>query len=138
MLPVGFIGFGQQASAQHAWYLVNHGKGSARIVAVCDILADQATVTADRLKHLGCHDTAVYTMDAEQARRPDDVSSVREMLARHPEIEAVIISTPPAKHYHQARACLESGVNVLVDKPPALTYEHALHLTQLVNGTTPM
>jgi predicted dehydrogenase len=43
----------------------------------------------------------------------------RVMLARHPEIDAVVISTPDHAHAHAALAAMELGKHVYVQKPMA-------------------
>lgn len=49
-------------------------------------------------------------------------SDFREVL---PLVEAVTIATPPATHYEIARACLEAGLHVLVEKPITDDLDHA-------------
>jgi predicted dehydrogenase len=39
-------------------------------------------------------------------------------------LDAVLVSTPPASHYPIARNCLEHGLHALVEKPIALNSEH--------------
>jgi predicted dehydrogenase len=46
-------------------------------------------------------------------------------------IEAVAIATPVATHYDLARAALEAGKHVIVEKPLASSSEHALELIAL-------
>ena len=45
----------------------------------------------------------------------------REMLSSVEGLEAVAITTPPGPRYEIARACLEAGMHVLLEKPPAAT-----------------
>jgi predicted dehydrogenase len=49
-------------------------------------------------------------------------------------LDAVVISTPHAFHYGQARACLERGVHVLIDKPPALHSKDTQALADLAHS----
>ncbi len=51
----------------------------------------------------------------------------REML-ESVELDAVLIATPHALHYEQARAALAKGLHVLVEKPMALTTREAWDL----------
>jgi predicted dehydrogenase len=53
-----------------------------------------------------------------------------ELLA-DPEIEAVAIATNSSSHYAVARAALEAGKHVLVEKPLAQSSEDAAHLVRL-------
>jgi predicted dehydrogenase len=44
---------------------------------------------------------------------------------------AMVISTPTSSHYEIAKACLQAGKHVLVEKPLATTVEHCEELIQL-------
>ncbi len=59
-------------------------------------------------------------------------------LVADPEIDAVIIASPPSLHYEMAQAALHAGKHVLTEKPMVLSLEEALQLqkTVLGNGTT--
>ena len=48
-------------------------------------------------------------------------------------LDAVVVSTPPATHYRIARDCLEHGLNVLVEKPLTLNSEEAEQLIELAD-----
>lgn len=45
----------------------------------------------------------------------------RELIRSVEGLEAVAITTPPGPRYEIARACLEAGLHVLLEKPPAAT-----------------
>ena len=47
------------------------------------------------------------------------------------DLDAAIISTPPATHYPIAKDCLEHGLHVLIEKPMTLKSEHAQELIEL-------
>mgnify|MGYP000683763317 CR=1 FL=1 len=47
-------------------------------------------------------------------------------------IEAVAIVTPNATHYEIARACIDAGFHVIIDKPMTTTVEQAIDLVQAV------
>jgi predicted dehydrogenase len=47
------------------------------------------------------------------------------------DLDAVVISTPPATHYPIARDCLEHGLHVLVEKPITLKSEDAIELVEV-------
>lgn len=49
-------------------------------------------------------------------------------------LDAVVISTPPATHYNIAKDCLEHGLNVLVEKPLTLSSQHAEKLVELADA----
>lgn len=46
-------------------------------------------------------------------------------------LDAVVVCTPPETHYDIVRACLERGLDVLVEKPLATSPEHARELVDL-------
>jgi predicted dehydrogenase len=52
-------------------------------------------------------------------------------LIRDPEVDAVVIATPIFTHYPLARAALEAGKHVLVEKPLAPSVAHAEQLAEL-------
>jgi len=58
--------------------------------------------------------------------------TLSELLA---DVEAVIIAAPAEHHYDLARACLEAGRHVLVEKPIAATLEQATALAALARQT---
>lgn len=133
-LNVGFVGFGIQAK-QHARYLVANCLDKVKIVAICDILhTDFSSVQGD-LDRLGLGHVPVYTISADAKFDPSDIRSVEELLENHPGLDATIISTPNAKHYYQAKACLERHIHVLVDKPLVLTYDHGKQLVDLASNS---
>jgi predicted dehydrogenase len=49
-------------------------------------------------------------------------------------LNAVVISTPPATHYPIAKDCLEHGLHVLVEKPMTLNSQHAQELIDLAHA----
>ncbi len=56
-----------------------------------------------------------------------------EDLLRDPEIEAVAVATTSSQHYAVARAALEAGKHVLVEKPLAQSSRDAQHLVELAS-----
>ncbi len=57
--------------------------------------------------------------------------SVAQMLTTHSEIHAASVATPTLHHLEVARALMEAGVDVLVEKPLAASLEEADELLQL-------
>jgi predicted dehydrogenase len=47
------------------------------------------------------------------------------------DLDAVVVSTPPETHFPIVRACLEHGLDVLVEKPLATESEHAEQLIEI-------
>lgn len=55
-----------------------------------------------------------------------------ELLSEHgDELDAVTIVTPHALHYEQAKACIERGLHVLIEKPMVTDIAHAVDLVEL-------
>ena len=54
----------------------------------------------------------------------------RAMLEQE-QLDGVVIAVWHAAHYEVARACLEQGLHVLLEKPMVLTAPHGRHLTEL-------
>jgi len=52
----------------------------------------------------------------------------RQLIGSVEGLEAVAVTTPPAARYDIARACLEAGLHVLLEKPPAATLGEAADL----------
>jgi predicted dehydrogenase len=52
-------------------------------------------------------------------------------VLRDPNIEAVLLATPPATHYEMAYAALEAGKHVWVEKPLAVAYDEGRNLVAL-------
>jgi len=57
-------------------------------------------------------------------------ASIEEMLALK-ELDAIIIASTPNVHFAQARAALERGLHVLVEKPMTFTADEARELVEL-------
>jgi scyllo-inositol 2-dehydrogenase (NADP+) len=59
--------------------------------------------------------------------------SFDHIIARDSEVDLVIIATPPNQHFPLARACLNAGKSVIVEKPTALTFSQVSRLVKLAN-----
>ncbi len=75
--------------------------------AMCDPVATSAKQFADQAAAL-------------QDRKPKVYTSVPEMLAKE-ELDAVDICTPHSEHHVAGIACLNAGVNVMIEKPLGIT-----------------
>lgn len=106
-LRIGLVGCGAFARFSMARYRLLPG---VRIAAVADIDAAAARRAADELA------TAAVAPDA---------------LLVADDVDLVYIATPPALHFRQARAALEAGKHVLVEKPLATTVADAEALAAL-------
>lgn len=104
-IAVGVIGVGYAGSLHAAKYAA---LPAARIVAVADIDERRAQEAGER-----------YHVPA--------VTDFRRMLER---VRCVSIAVPTQQHYRVARACLEAGVDVLVEKPIASTVPDGCELVK--------
>ncbi|MBW4641444.1 MAG: Gfo/Idh/MocA family oxidoreductase [Goleter apudmare HA4340-LM2] len=82
---------------------------------------------------------AVYHRDINQAKTiatsykiPHACDNITDILAL-PEVQAVSIATPPFLHYEMAKAVLEAGKHLLLEKPTALNASEAKELYQLAH-----
>jgi predicted dehydrogenase len=80
---------------------------------------------------------AVYHRELDKAKKiadsyniPHACNAIAEIVAL-PEVQAVSISTPPFLHYEMAKAALEAGKHILIEKPTTLNVEEAKELYQL-------
>ncbi|MCU1439553.1 MAG: oxidoreductase [Rhodoglobus sp.] len=62
---------------------------------------------------------------AKAAQKYEVVATTEELLARSRDLDLVIIATPPPTHFEQARAVLEAGIALVVDKPFVVTTAEA-------------
>lgn len=70
-----------------------------------------------------------------EEQHPDLIRTTEpEDLFLDPEIQAVIVSSSAATHYRLARAALESGKDVFVEKPIALDVEEAEAMVELASS----
>ena len=77
---------------------------------------------------------------AEMRARPTRVSATTdwEEMVANPDIHALMVSTTPeAPHYPMAKAALEAGKHVLLEKPIAITLDEADELIALAEAQGP-
>lgn len=60
-------------------------------------------------------------------------TTIEEMLEGHPEIEAVSLCMPPQYRYAAARAALEAGKHVFLEKPPGATIAEVEDLKRIAS-----
>jgi len=107
-IATGLVGFGFAGQTFHAPVLGAVPGLSLRAVASSQPAAVQAA----------CPGAAV-------------VPDVHALLREHPEIELVVVATPNDAHFPVARAALEAGRHVVVDKPFVLDAGQARELVAL-------
>lgn len=103
---LGIVGFGAIARAQHV----------------------QAITAGDEFELVAIADPALPAADVPAY--PD----LSAMLAAHPEIAAVSMCQPPRHRCSAARAALEAGRHVMLEKPPALSCEEGGALIDLARA----
>ena len=81
---------------------------------------------AEKFARMPGVELAVVDPDPARAK----VSDFRKVLG---DIEAAVIAVPTNLHHEVARACLEKGVHVLVEKPLAATLDEADELVDLAS-----
>lgn len=104
-IRIGIIGFGKIAADQH----------------VPSIAANPRLELAATSSRSGQGVATVY-------------SDWRKLLGEVEGLEAVAITTPPSVRYEIARACIEKGLHVLLEKPPAVTLSEVEELSCLAEA----
>jgi predicted dehydrogenase len=113
-LPVAIIGCGRMGTLYGQ--LCNE-LALTRLVAVCSEDAE-STARAGVALDVPAYDGGRYA----------------EMLARHPEIEAVVVATPEWAHLDPVMASLAAGKHVVVEKPMAVSPADARCMTDRAGG----
>jgi predicted dehydrogenase len=100
------------------------GPNLARNVAECPELTLEALCDRDSVQ------LELFRQRHHDARAVVDLDDVLD----DPEIEAVVIATPPKSHYEVARRALDAGKHVLVEKPLAVRLADARELVELATA----
>lgn len=106
---LAIVGCGGIAGAHLMGYeaLVQRGCDGFKIVATCDTNGVNAEKFADKIQGF-------------TGKRPTPYGDLGEMLAKE-KVDGADICTPHCFHHANAIACLEAGVNVMVEKPIGIT-----------------
>jgi predicted dehydrogenase len=76
------------------------------------------------------------TFESVGAKAPPNFTDVNEMIAKmQGKLDAAFIITPHAYHHDQTKACLEAGIDVLLEKPMVLNAEEAQSLIETRDRT---
>jgi predicted dehydrogenase len=116
---VGFIGLGMMARG-HAREVLDHG---GRVVAVCEP-SDGAYAFAEKL--FG---------ERGLALPPNEPDWNRFIETYAGQLDVVVIVTPHALHFAQATACMDAGLDVILEKPMVMTAAEAEALIQTRDRT---
>lgn len=111
-LQIGIIGAGWFASRRHA--------------------PDLAHVPGLELSAACRRDAGALAQFCDHFNIPNRFSDYSTMIRETP-LDAVIITSPHALHYEQAKVCLENGLHVLLEKPLALNSTEAAELCSLAS-----
>lgn len=107
-MKYALIGCGRIAT-NHIKAVVNNG---LELVAVCDILPEHMQSLLEK------HE---LEKDETIARYTD----YKQLLTEHPELELVAIATESGLHAKIALDCIDAGVNVIIEKPMAMSMADA-------------
>ena len=95
---------------------VNHIKAALNnrlnIVAVCDVLPEKM-------------ETLLAKYDLQDNKTIARYTDYKQMLFEHPEIRLVSIATESGIHAEIALCCIDRGINVIIEKPMAMTMDDA-------------
>ena len=105
-IVMGAIGLGGRGSGDLGWML---GESDVQFVAVCDVRKGNREAAKNAVDgRNGNKDCAAYR-------------DMRELLAKHPEIDAMLIATGDRWHTPASIAAMKAGKDVYCEKPGALT-----------------
>lgn len=109
VMGIGIIGCGTFCEA----YIGTFSKGypNVKVIACSDLDSERARVTAEKWNLAKAYST--------------------EEMLRDPDVDIVIIVTPPSSHYPLTKAALEAGKHVYCEKPMATSLEKAKELKSL-------
>jgi scyllo-inositol 2-dehydrogenase (NADP+) len=113
-IRAGLVGFGHGGSIFHAPFL--HAIDGLELAAILQRHGDSAAQAYPSVAIVG---------------------SMQELVAL-PEIDLVVISTPPSTHFELARQALEANKHVVLDKPFVATSEEARQLIDLARARSRM
>jgi predicted dehydrogenase len=99
MIRIGILGAGRVVEHRYVEVFRDELK-DATVTMVCDKISKRAGEVAAQL----------------EAEAVDE----KEALLENDQVDAILIATESGKHYRHARAVLEAGKHVIVEKPPAL------------------
>jgi predicted dehydrogenase len=116
-IGVGIIGVGQLGRKLAADYLTVQTRGKVNLLKICD-----TSIAA-----LGALLITKETSSLTQDMLTQDVHDILD----NPDITIVHVATPSETHYEMAKMALESGKNVLVEKPMTLSSQESYHLVDV-------
>ena len=98
-------------------------RDTTRIPVVCEPSAEQYATTAAMFKAAGC-------------KPPPNEPNLRRLLREYKgKLDATFIITPHACHHDQTKACLNAGLDVLLEKPMVMNATEARSLMRVRDRT---
>lgn len=113
------IGAGGMARS-HLPLMIQHG---AQIVAVCEPSQEQYALTCERLDSL------------EHPLPPNQPDLTQLLVDFAGQLDVAFIITPHSLHHAQTKACLEAGLDVLLEKPMVMNATEAEDLIRISEAT---
>jgi predicted dehydrogenase len=95
---------------------------TTQIAACCEPVQANYEATAEMIKAAG-------------QPIPPNNPDLAALLRAHPDLDAALIITPHANHHDQAKLCLESGLDVLLEKPMVMNAAEARSLIETRDRT---
>jgi len=130
MLNFAVVGMGQQGT-DNAESLI-----SENLVAVCDVdLAFSGRNVENKLKTRDGKDRPEGAKLKEQFAKAARYTDFREMLDRQKDIDAIVVATPDHLHATVAKAAMQLGKHVYVQKPLTWSVHEARVLSELARTT---
>ena len=121
--PVRTVMIGCGGMARHHLRSMYELRDSTQIVAVCE--PSQSAYEA----------TAALFEQAGVTPPPNEPDLEKLLVEYHGRLDAAFIITPHAYHHNQAKACMEAGLDVLLEKPMVINADEALSLIDTRNRT---
>ncbi len=121
MTPVRVAMIGCGGMARYHLHQMLRQQHTTQVVALCEPSEEQFTATARIFEEAGL---------AVPPNEPD----LQKLLETF-ELDAAFIITPHAYHFEQAKACLESGLDVLLEKPMVMNAQEAQDLIKVRDRT---
>jgi len=97
--------------------LYRSSQQNMELVAVCDLNQENANWLADEAKEL-------------LGTRPRVFADIAQMAREMPELEVADVTTDSGSHHAVAHACIEAGLNVMCEKPLAVTVRGCTHVIE--------
>src|SRR3954471_4683794 len=107
---------------------------SENLVAFCDvdmIPASKAIISGGQPNAQGRQPSESAVKLADSFQKANKYTDFREMLAKQPDIDAVLVATPDHNHAVVASAAMKAGKHVYVQKPLTYSVYEARHLAKL-------